>query len=236
MIVLSPRLAAAADFVPPCRVMADVGTDHAYVPLYLWQTGRISRAIASDIHEGPAVRAREHCAKTGAEAAIAVRVGPGLATLQPGEVEGAVIAGMGGLMIRQILAEGGTTAESMDWFVLQPQNHAAELRRWLCANGYVISGERLAAEDRQLYQILFVHHGEAQPMEEIEAETGLLRYRREDPLFPLFLQQLIRRRDLTIDGVSADTANEVNRAKRLRAEREKQELEALLWKYGQKTS
>lgn len=236
MIELSPRLQTAADLVPPCRCMADIGTDHAYVPLYLWQHGRIRQAVASDIHEGPAARAEEHCRKAQALQAVSVRVGPGLSTLRPGEAEGAVIAGMGGLMIRRILEEGRDVADAMDWFVLQPQNHGAELRRWLGQNGFQICGESLAAEDRMLYEILFVRHGPMPELTELEAETGLLQYRMEDPLFPEFLRRLIRKREFTIRGVAEDTENRVNREKRLRAEREKKELEALLWKFGQKTS
>ncbi len=235
MITLSPRLQKAADFVPACRAAADIGTDHAYLPLYLLQIGRIRQAVASDIHEGPAERALANVRKEQLEDRVSVRVGPGLSTLQPGEADGAVIAGMGGLMMIHILEEGADTAASLDWLVLQPQNHAAELRRWLAEHGYAICGEALAAEDRQLYQILFVRHGRMPALSDIEAEVGVLACRQGDPLFPEFLRALIRKKDFTIRGVAEDTANAVNRAKREKALKEKKELEALLWKFGQKT-
>lgn len=235
MITLTPRLSAVAGYVPCCRCVADIGTDHAYVPLYLLQTGRAKRAIASDIHEGPARRAEEHCRKERAGEAVSVRIGPGLAAVCPGEADGAVIAGMGGLMIRSILEDGGETAAQMEWFVLQPQNHAADLRLWLADHGYAICGETLAAEDRQLYQILFVRHGTMPPLGALEAETGILAFRKREPLFPDFLRSLIRRREWTIQGVAEDTSNETNRMKRRRAEEEKKELEALLWKFESKT-
>ena len=230
MIHLTKRLQTAADLVPPCRAIADIGTDHGYVPIYLCQTGKISGAVASDIHEGPAERARIHIGENGLSRKISVRVGPGLSTLVPGEADGAVIAGMGGLMIGRILEEGAAVASHMDWFVLQPQNHGGDLRRWLAGHGYSIEREVLAREDRRLYQVLLVRHGTMAPLSPLEEETGAFFLRRDDPLFPDFLRGLIRKREWTIEGVAEDTENAVNREKRHRAVKEKQELEALLWK------
>lgn len=235
MIQLTPRLAAAASLVPSAVSIADIGTDHAYLPIFLIQSGKIQRAIASDIHEGPAERAREHIAKNGLAGTVSVRVAPGLLGLAPGEAEGAVIAGMGGLMIRSILEEGAAIAETMQWFVLQPQNHAGELRAWLAGHGYAIREERLAKEDRMIYQLLLVRHGKMEPPAGVEKESGSPALRERDPLFPFFLESLIKKRDLTIQGVAEDTENLVNKEKRRRAVEEKQELEELLWKSKQKT-
>lgn len=235
MIELTPRLAAAASLVPPCGCMADIGTDHAYLPLYLLQAGRIGCAVASDIHEGPAARAEEHIRREGLLEKISVRVGGGLATLAAGEADGAVIAGMGGLMIRKILEKSPEIAAGMKWFVLQPQNHAGELRVWLSKNGYRIERELLAKEDRTLYQIFFARHGEMRFTHPLEPETGMLELREKDPIFPEFLRDLVRKRNFTIEGVAADSENTVNLEKRRRALLEKEGLEALLWKYTQKT-
>lgn len=234
LIHLTPRLKAAADLVPVSSVMADIGTDHAYLPLYLVETGKIQRAIASDIHEGPAERARIHIGQEGKSSAIDVRVGSGLLTLIPGEAEGAVIAGMGGLMIQKILEEGADVAQRMAWFVLQPQNHAGDLRMWLFAHNFQIQKEILAREDRMLYQILLVSHGTGEPYKGIEAETGHFEQRKMDPLFPDFLQSLIRKRNFTIEGVPESTDNPVSAEKRARALAEKKELEDMLWKLKSK--
>ena len=235
MIHLTERLQTAADLVPPCRVMADIGTDHGYVPIYLCQTGKITGAVASDIHDGPAERARVHIGEEGLSRQISVRVGPGLSTLAAGEAEGAVIAGMGGLMILRILEEGRPVASRMDWFVLQPQNHGKELRRWLGTHGFTIEKEKLAREDRRMYQVLLVRHGVMAPLSPIEEETGAFLLRKGDPLIPDFLRGLIRKREWTIDGVAEDTDNEKNAEKRRCAVKEKEELEALLWKYTEET-
>lgn len=227
---LSPRLRMVSNLIPPSRVLADIGTDHAYLPISLLREGKISFAVASDIHEGPAARAGEHIAAEGLSDKIAVRVGPGLSTLAAGEADGAVIAGMGGLMMIKILEEGAATAAKMEWFVLQPQNHARELREWLSSHGFRIEKEALAREDRQLYQAFLVRRGGMEAFSGIEAETGKFEMRKDDPLFGDFLRGLIKKREFTIRGVAENTENPVNREKRERALAEKKELEALLWK------
>lgn len=234
MIHLTPRLQAAADLVPAAAVIADIGTDHAYLPLYLAETGKIQRAIASDIHQGPAERARIHIGQEGKSHAIDVRVGSGLLTLRPGEAEGAVIAGMGGLMIQKFLEEGAGAADRMDWFVLQPQNHGGDLREWLSTHGFIVQKEVLAKEDRMLYQILLVKHGTSKPYCGIEKETGHFEQRKTDPLFAEFLQGLIKKRNFTIQGVAETTDNPVSAGKRQRALEEKKELEDMLWKLESK--
>lgn len=234
MIHLTPRLQAAADLVPTASVIADIGTDHAYLPLYLVETGKIRRAIASDIHEGPAERARIHIGQEGKSDSIDVRIGSGLLTLRPGEAEGAVIAGMGGLMIQKILEEGAAVAERMNWFVLQPQNHGGDLRDWLSTHGFTVRKEVLAKEDRMLYQILLAVHGTGRPYQGMERETGHFEQRRSDPLFFEFLQGLIKKRNFTIQGVPETTENPLSAEKRLRALEEKKELEDMLWKLESK--
>lgn len=235
MIHLTPRLQVAADLVPLSQCIADIGTDHAYLPIYLCQAGKIKRAIASDIHTGPAERARIHVMAEGLGKVISVRVGSGLLPLEPGEAEGAVIAGMGGLMICRILDEGVRIASPLQWMVLQPQNHQYELRMWLADHGYVIAKERLVREGCQIYQILLVGHGNMGPLSFAEAEAGIWQERRKDPLFPDFVKGLIRRREWTIQGVAPDTDNAVNAEKRRKALKEKKELEDLLWRYTQET-
>lgn len=231
MITLTPRLQAVAGLVPPCQCMADIGTDHGYVPLYLLQAGRIQRAVASDINEGPARRAEAHCKREQAGRLVSVRVGPGLSPLRPGEAEGAVIAGMGGLMICSILEEGAAMADTLAWFVLQPQNHVGDLRQWLADHGYVIVNEVLAAEKHWLYQVLLVQHGAMPPMLPIERDVGLLAYRSNDPLFPAFLCQQIQKQSMVIEGINVATASERSRRARAQAEHTKALLEELLWKY-----
>ncbi len=235
MISLSKRLAAVCELVPPVSSLADIGTDHGYVPIFLRETGRIETAVAADIHEGPAERAREHIGLAGLSDFVSVRVGAGLSVLTPGEADGAVIAGMGGLMMIEILEEGRAVASEMKFLVLQPQNHQKELRLWLAENGFAIDEERLVREDRRFYEVLRVRRGEME-ISEREAETGLLKFREQDPLFPDFLKYLIQKKDLTIRQIAPETTNEKNRKMRERALSEKEELEGWLCRYRSKIS
>ena len=233
MIQLTPRLRAVADLVPPSSSMADIGTDHAYLPVVLVQQGIVLKAVASDIHKGPSERAAAHVRKAGMSHAVSVRTGAGLLPLEPGEVEGAVMAGMGGLMMIRILEEGAAAAASLKWLVLQPQNHAAELRRWLVGNGWRISQESLAQEGRQLYQMFRAEKGTMPPFNGVLAETGDPRLRTGDPLFPELLERLIQKRRYVIEGIGAHTDDAGHAEKRRTAVREKEELEAMICRYTQ---
>ena len=136
------------------RVLADIGTDHAHLPIVLCQAGRIGKAIASDIHEGPLDRARANIAAHGLSARIETRLGAGLSTLAAGEADVCVVAGMGGLMVRDMLAADMETATRFDRLLLQPQRDLYEVRRFLTTNGFTIEAEQMLAEDGKFYNIL----------------------------------------------------------------------------------
>ena len=106
MMELSKRLQAVADLVTAHYKLADIGTDHAYIPIYLTQQKKITEAVALDVNEGPLQRAEEHIRENGLEAEIETRLSNGFQALQPGEVQSAVIAGMGGGLVIRILTEG----------------------------------------------------------------------------------------------------------------------------------
>lgn len=151
---LSPRLQKIADLVPCCKTLADIGTDHAYIPVHLVHRGRTERAIASDIKAGPLARAAENVGRFGLEEQIELRLGAGLETVCPGEADVIVIAGMGGILIADILKKSHETVSRAKLLILQPMTAAYELREFLCENGFEIRGEYLAAEDDKLYCII----------------------------------------------------------------------------------
>lgn len=134
MIQLTARLRHVADLIPSCQSMADIGTDHAYLPLFLLEKGKVQWAIASDIHKGPLERTRAHLKGQEKGGNIELRLGGGLSPLEVGEVDGAVMAGMGGLMMRDILEADFPKAQALSWLVLQPQNHVAELKQYLAGH------------------------------------------------------------------------------------------------------
>ena len=117
---IGARLEAIAALVPQNCVVADIGTDHAYLPVWLMQKGLIKAAIAADIAEGPCRAAQTNIGLYGLKDKIEVRRGSGLTVLKPGEADGAVIAGMGGSTIVQILEESPEVAKTLKFLIVQP--------------------------------------------------------------------------------------------------------------------
>ena len=156
---LTPRLALIASWVPPGAKLADVGTDHAYLPVWLTLHGRVTSAIASDLRKGPLERARETGRTYGAEG-IDFRLGDGLAFIRPSEADTIVIAGMGGENIAAILAAAPWTADGRHTLLLQPQTRAEELRRFLMDHGYAIRREALVYDRGTIYPVMEAGAGE----------------------------------------------------------------------------
>ena len=149
---LAPRLRLLADWVPPGARLADVGTDHGYLPVWLLLHGRVASAIASDLRPGPLSRARETAGSWGVQ--MDCRLCDGLSAVAPEECDTVVIAGMGGENIAAILAAAPWTADGRHTLLLQPQSRAETLRGFLAANGYAIRREALVQDRGHLYPIL----------------------------------------------------------------------------------
>ena len=173
MLRIGERLQTVASMVPVCHTMADIGTDHGYVPACLALSGQCRRVIASDIAEGPCQAATETRNKYKLYNEMEVRMAPGLQGLRTGEAETVVIAGMGGATITGILEESPEIAASVTTFVLQPMNAAGLLRRWLTQHGYHIVEEALCKENKHIYSIIKAVHGERkQELSPLEEEFG----------------------------------------------------------------
>ncbi len=153
---LSNRMEAIAAMVTPGGRLADIGTDHAYVPIALLERGIMQSAIAMDVRSGPLARARAHIADAGLTERIDTRLSDGLSDLAPQEADTIILAGMGGMLIRQILSNGRVTAHSARELVLQPQSDLAVLRRFLQEDGYRILDEDMICEDGKYYTVIKV--------------------------------------------------------------------------------
>ena len=153
---LDARLLAAAKFVREGAYVCDVGTDHAYLPVYLVLTGRAMRALASDINEGPVMRAKESVAKYGVSDKIEVALGDGLSGADKYPITDVIIAGMGGELIASILDAAEWIKNEKYRLILQPMTHAEILREYLINNGFSIIDEDVVTEqnDRKIYQII----------------------------------------------------------------------------------
>lgn len=151
---LDARLSAVADCVRHDAYLADVGTDHAYLPVFLAETGKIRRAIASDIHKGPLERAEKNIRAAGLEDRILTILTDGLHGIESYPITDIAIAGMGGLMIAGILEAAPFVRERRPHLILQPMQNAPELRAYLAENGFAIHREKQLIADGKYYQIL----------------------------------------------------------------------------------
>lgn len=155
---LTPRLQIIADSINHCDTLADIGTDHAYLPIYLVKKGKIKQAIAGDINKGPIDIARGRIQANRLEEKIQARQGNGLTVLEPQEADTIVIAGMGGMLIAEIIEQSRPVAEAAKQLILQPMLDSGKLRSYLLEQGFEIFDEELAKEDRKLYEILWVRY------------------------------------------------------------------------------
>lgn len=169
---LTPRLRAIAEQVPRGAKFADIGTDHAYLPVRLMLDGVVEAAVAADLREGPLERARRTAAQYGLEEKVCFRLCDGLSGIAPDEADVIAIAGMGGDTIANILAAAPWTGEPGKLLLLQPMTALPELRRWLGSSGYAIKGERIAREGERLYSIWTVTGGEMPPLSTGELWAG----------------------------------------------------------------
>lgn len=151
---MTPRLLTAASLVRKGAIVADVGTDHAYLPVYLVSAGVADRAVASDINEGPLSRAMANIHRFGLADRIATRLTPGLAGIEVFSPTDILICGMGGELIASILEAAEFVKDGAIRLILQPMTSVRELRLWLAANGFAIDEERFAKEREKLYVVI----------------------------------------------------------------------------------
>ena len=189
---LSSRLQSIADQVPQGAVFADIGTDHAYLPVWLFLNGRIDRAIAADLREGPLNRARETADQFCVKERVSFRLCNGLADIAPQETDTIAIAGMGGETIAEILKAAPWTKDGK-LLLLQPMTSFPDLRLWLQQNGYCIVKEIISMEGKRLYSTLVVKGGSMKELTPAELWVG---QNNDDPLrgeFLTMMEEKVRR-------------------------------------------
>ena len=260
-IPISKRLLCCAELVPPCGTVADVGTDHGYLGIYLLQSGRCARVIAVDLREKPLASARANAAAFGipiafplggrgpgakppkgmacasAHSAPALPAEPhrgsgaeractgadegespnvqtaitggmefvlsdGLHNIEPGAFDTLVLAGMGGDLISNILAEAPWLDGGAYSLILQPQSAANDLRRWLGERSWAIERERLVRDGRFLYSVMLVHPGQGRALSPGEQYVSPALRREGDPLYADYLARTRRALELTVRGIT----------------------------------
>lgn len=156
IVRMSSRLHMVADMITPGRVVADIGTDHGYIPIYQILTGKSPYAYACDVAEGPLLRARENVERYEVQDTVELVMSDGLAALKEviRPAESIVIAGMGGNLMRRILENGEETAYAAEELILSPHSEICEVRRYLYAQGFHIIDENMIKEDGKFYTVM----------------------------------------------------------------------------------
>jgi len=190
-MMLSDRLKTIADFVPLNSIVGDIGTDHGYLPVYLIEKGISKKVIASDISKNSLEKIIQLVKLKGLEDKIDIRLGDGLEVFKPFEVDTLVIAGMGGLLIRDILDENKKIADSIVNFILQPNMASKELREYLYENSFEIVDEKLVKEAGKFYEIIFAKRGKDYVEDDIYLEFGKRLFLNKDPLLKEYIQHKI---------------------------------------------
>ncbi len=207
---LAKRLAAAAVYIPKGSIAADIGTDHAYLPIYLIEKGICSRVIATELNSGPFESAKNRLKDFRFSDKIDLRLGSGLKALRPGEADVLVLAGMGGNTIREILAEEPDILKTVGRLVLQPMADPGDLRAWLAANGWMIIDEKLVQEDGRIYVVVAADPGHEKIKDPVLLELGPRLLEKKDPLMKVYIEKITDRYERVLTSLSGSNSDGAN--------------------------
>lgn len=200
MLKISKRLCTVAQFVRNGAVVADIGTDHAYLPIYLAEQGKITRAVASDINKGPLEKAKENIQRYGYDSIIDTCLANGLSEIERYSPTDIAICGMGGELIAQILDGSDYVKKEGVRLILQPMTSVKELREYL-SKGYFTIAEYIVFEDNKLYQMMCVEYdGIERSYTEAELELGARNIENGGEMFERLLFSTIAKKQKKLDG------------------------------------
>lgn len=178
---LDSRLMAIANLVRENKFFADIGTDHAYLPVYLVEKGIINKAIAADLRVGPLENAKLAVESYNYSDKIELRLSDGLNNFRENEVEEIAIAGMGGLLISSFIERTVWLKNSDIHLILQPMTHVEELRKTLFDNGFIIDSEVVAEDDDKLYIVVSAYYyGDSTAYTDFNLIVGRLPHNNDD--------------------------------------------------------
>ena len=238
VIRLSKRLTALAELITLGHRLADIGTDHGYIPIYLCQKNVIPSAIAMDIGKGPLQQAMAHIGQQGLSDRIETRLSDGLAALQPGEADTILIAGMGGGLVIKILSEGAHALSGKEELILQPQSEITQVRQYLRAHGMRIVEEEMIQEDGKYYPMMKVMQGK-EPVstdysldEQVEDAFGPVLLQKKHPVLLDWLGRELRTVDSVSEQLAAQPENERISIRMAQVQQKKQLILEALKRYG----
>ena len=217
---LDNRLMAIANLVRKDKVFADIGTDHAYLPVYLVEKGIIKKGIAADLRVGPLENARDAVVSYGYSEQIELRLSDGLDNFKENEVQEIAVAGMGGLLISEFINRTHWLKNENIHLILQPMTHVEELRKTLFDNGFIIDKEVVAKDGDKLYIVLSVYYYEGRTAyTDLDLIVGKLPYN-NDELSKEYLLKLHNKYNKKLDALK-------------KADKECTELEKLVGEFKQ---
>ncbi|EGT5270794.1 class I SAM-dependent methyltransferase [Clostridioides difficile] len=191
---LTDRLLKIASLVSDGKKIADIGTDHGYIPVYLLKEGKVPFAVLADVNKGPLDNAHKEVIQNNLLDKVDLRLGSGIEILEIGEVEEVIIAGMGGILISELLEAKKEVAHNVEKLILQPMQAQEELRYYLLNNGYEILEEVLVREDFRIYEIIVAKYTGKNTIieDEISYEVGIKLLENKDSLFNDFIEKKIK--------------------------------------------
>lgn len=207
---ISSRLSKVVDMLPVCRTVADIGTDHGYVLIELLKRNKIIRGIASDNKRKPLEKAMRNAQEVGVAESLDFRLGSGLETLMVGEADGAVIAGMGGSLVKDLLENAMNIVKSLDFILLQPAQNPEILRAYLYENDYEILDEELLKDDRRYYEYLLVRYSPQKNTSRKKISDyfiGDVLFEKHHPLLEEFIGDKITEMELILEKMDLSSEN-----------------------------
>ncbi|MFI3172447.1 MAG: class I SAM-dependent methyltransferase [Eubacteriales bacterium] len=218
---LSQRLQAVSDMIEPGKIVADIGTDHGYIPIYLIQSGKCTRVFAMDINEGPYLRAKYHVAGYGLDKQIITRQSDGMKALCAGEATAIIIAGMGGGLVIKILDQDRRLWGDLQEIVLQPQSEIDRVRTYLSENAWKIIEENMVYEDGKYYPMMKAIRGQDTPYTKAELQYGRYLIKGKHPVLIQFINKEIAVKEEVVKSLKNKVGEHIeHRMKELREELE----------------
>lgn len=198
---ISKRLLCCAELIPTGSRVADIGTDHGYLGIYLLKEGKATHVLACDLREGPLDNARRNAALFGVQAQMDFRLSDGLAKVRPEEVDTIVLAGMGGDLIVRILSQCTWLRDERLTLILQPQSAGNALRRWLAEEGFELLREEPVLDGSFLYTVMQVRFGAARALTPGEEYCSPALFKSGSPLVAQYLARVQAALQTTVEGL-----------------------------------
>ena len=226
-MILTNRLMEIAKFISVNSIVGDIGTDHGYLPIYLIENKISKFVIATDVSEKSLDKIINYVEEKGLQRDIITRLGDGLDVIKPFEVDTLVIAGMGGLLISDILEKNKETTDSITNFIFQPMVASKELRQYLIQNKFKILDESLAKEGDKFYEIIYAERRLDYIEDKINYDISNKLIKKNHPLLGEFLNFKINKHNEILNKLK-DEVSDKSRERYEEIERERDKYKEIL--------